>query len=439
MSKRISSFQVILLCVFGAIGVAGILIFALATAGNGGNSIAPVTVWGTFDQTTVKEILRTAAEQDQRLTQVTYVQKNPATFEQDLANALASGQGPDLFIMRSDEALYDQSKVYAIPYGTLSQSQFSSAFVDGSVPYLSDNGVLALPLFVDPLVLYWNKDELATGGIAQPPQYWDQLPAMMQQLVKKDSAGNLQKEGIALGTYQNINAAKDILAMLIQQAGGQIVARNAAGQYVPALSLGGGASISAQSALNFYTEFANPSQTDYTWNDAQPSARQAFAAGNLAMYIGYASEEPLILTANPNLNFSASSAPQVRSDQNSIDAGTVYGIAVVRTSPNLQSALTVAYLLASAPVDQALSEVLGLAPARRDVIAASTSSAPYAQLFDKMALVTRTWADPDPSQTAPIFQAMIEDTDSGAASAVDAIGRANQQIGNLLPQQQQSQ
>jgi hypothetical protein len=112
---------------------------------------------------------------------------------------------------------------------------------------------------------------------------------------------------------------------------------------------------------------------------------------------------------------------------------------VVRSSTNLQSALTIAYLLASAPVDQALSETLGLAPARRDVIAASTSTAPYAQLFNKMALITHTWPDPDPVQTGPVFQAMIEDTDSGAANVDDAIGRANQQIGNLLPQQQQSQ
>jgi ABC-type glycerol-3-phosphate transport system substrate-binding protein len=439
MSKKISTFQIILLAVFGAIGVAGILVFALATAGSGGGGVSPVTIWGTFDAATVKEVLRSAAEEDSRLSQVTYVQKDPATFEQDLANALASGNGPDLFILRSDEALYDQDKLYVIPYSSLSQSQFQSTFVNAGNTYLSANGVLGLPILVDPLVLYWNTDDLATAGIAEPPQYWNQVPTMTAQLVQEDDAGNLQKEALALGTYQNITGAKDILSLLIEQAGGQVVELNAAGQYVPGLSQGGGASQAALSALEFYTEFANPSQADYTWNDAQPEASQAFAAGNLAMYIGYASEEPQILAANPNLSFGAARVPQVSSTQNSIDAGGAYAIAVARNSPNLSSALTVAYLIAGAPVDQALSQALGLPPARRDVIAESTSTVADTQLFNKMALITQTWADPDPSQTGPIFQAMIEDTDSGALKPQDAIGRADQQIEDLLSQDQQSQ
>lgn len=439
MNKKISTFQLILLTVFGAIGVAGILVFALATAGGGGGGVSPVTIWGTFDQTTIKEILRTAAEQDSRLSQVTYVQKNPATFEQDLANALASGNGPDLFILRGDEALYDEAKVYAIPYSSLSESQFQSTFVDAGDVYLTQNGVLGIPLFVDPLVLYWNSDDLATAGLAQPPQYWDQLPTMVPQLVQRDNAGNLQREAIALGTFQNISAAKDILSMLIEQAGGQIVSLNSSGQYIPGLAQGGGASQSALSALQFYTEFANPSQTDYTWNDAQTPAEQEFAAGTLGMYLGYASEQSQIIASNPNLNFSAAPVPQVRSDTNSIDAGKVYAIAVARNTSNISSALTVAYLIASAPVDQALSLGLGLAPARRDVIAASTSTVADTKLFEQMALITRTWADPDPSQTGPIFQAMIEDTDSGSLKPSDAVGRASQQINNLLSQVPQSQ
>ena len=439
MSKGLSIFQIILLTVFGAIGVAGILVFALATAGGGGGGVSPVTVWGTFDQAIVKEVLRTAAEQDSRLSQVTYVQKSPATFEQDLANALASGKGPDIFILPADEALYDENKVYPIAYSSLSQSQFQGTFVDAADTYLSPSGILAIPMFVDPLVLYWNRDVLATAGIAQPPRYWDQVPGMVAQLVQKDNAGNLQKEAIALGTYQNIPGAKDILAMLIEQAGGQIVGLNSSGQYVTGLAQGGGASQGALTALQFYTEFANPSQNDYTWNDAQPNAQQAFAAGNLGLYIGYASEQPRILAANPNLNFAVAPVPQVRSDANSIDAGGAYALAITRNDPNLSSALTVAYLLASAPVDQALSQALGLAPARRDVIAASTSTVGSTQLFDQMALITHTWADPDPSQTDPIFQAMIEDTDSGALKPQDAIGRANQQLNNLLSQVQPSQ
>lgn len=436
MNKRISTFQMILLCVFGAIGVAGILIFALATAGGSGSTVGPVTIWGTFDATAVKTVLRAAAVQDSRLSQVTYVQQNPATYEQTLANALASGSGPDIFIMPGDETLYDEDKVGVIPYSSLPQSQFESTFVSADDVYLTPSGVLALPILVDPLVLYWNPSAFANVGIPQAPNYWDEVPTMVQALTKRDDAGNLQAEGIALGTYENISGAKDILSMLIEQAGGQIDAQNAVGVYQPTLAQGGGASQSALGALEFYTEFANPSQSDYSWNDAQPSALQAFAAGNLAMYVGYASEESQIVAANPNLDFMATSTPQVRDSSAAVDGGEVYALAISRQSKNLESALTVAYLLSSEPVDQALSQALGLPPARRDAIADSTSTTGYTQLFGRMALITDTWTDPDPSQTDPIFQAMIDDTDSGAMTADDAIGRANQQIGDLLSQSQ---
>jgi ABC-type glycerol-3-phosphate transport system substrate-binding protein len=438
MKGKSSTFQIILLCAFGALGVAAVLIFALATAGNSGGGISPVTMWGTLDATTMKNVLRAAAEQDNRLSEVTYVQKDPSTFETDLANALASGTGPDLFILRGDEAYNDASKVYTIPYSSLTQSQFQTTFVGGASQFLSQNGVIGIPILVDPLVLYWNTDSLATAGIAQPPQYWDQVPGDIEQLTQKDNSGTLKTQGIALGTYQNIDAAKDILAMFIQQAGGQITAQNAAGTVVPALSSGGSASNAATQALEFYTEFANPSQPDYSWNDAQVDARQAFAAGTLSMYVGYASEQPLIVAANPNLTFAAASVPQIRNSQTSVDEGVVYGIAIPRNGPNLSSALTIAYLIASEPVDAALSESYGLAPARRDAISATslstTSVSADLPLFDKMALVVHSWYDPDPSQTGPIFQAMIEDTESGAIQAQDAIGRANQQIGNLLQQ-----
>jgi ABC-type glycerol-3-phosphate transport system substrate-binding protein len=105
--KRSSPFQIVLLAVFGALGVAGVLIFALVVGGGNTTSVGQVTVWGTFDESRIQAVLRAAAETDDRLTGVTYVRKDSATYESDLVNALASGTGPDLFFLRDDWALYD--------------------------------------------------------------------------------------------------------------------------------------------------------------------------------------------------------------------------------------------------------------------------------------------------------------------------------------------
>jgi ABC-type glycerol-3-phosphate transport system substrate-binding protein len=434
MEKKISSFQIILLAVFGAVGVGAVLIFALAVGGNSNSAVGSVTIWGTFDQSTMTTVLRTAADSDTQLAQVTYIQKDPTTYEANLANALASGTGPDLIIMSQDEAIHDGSKVYPILYSRLSQSDFENTFVGAANPFLSTSGTLGLPILVDPLVLYWNRDMLASAGIAQPPQYWDELSAMSQAITKTSDDGTIKTSTIALGTYTNIDSAKDIIALLIMQAGGSVTTLDSSGHLIAGLSQGGSASGAAQSALNFYTEFANPSQATYTWSQALPDARQAFAAGNLAMYIGYASEEPLIRATNPNLNFAVAPVPQVRNTKTSIDEGRVYALSIPRNAHNPQGALTVAFLLDAADVGSDLSVALGIPSARRDVLSSAIAQNGSGDdtLFSQMALITRTWNDPDPSQTGGIFQAMIEDTESGAVQLPAAIQRADQQIGNLL-------
>lgn len=122
---KMSSFQIILLCIFGAFAVAGILIFAFLVGSNSGSTIGAVTIWGPFDDVAVQTIIRQLSENDSRLRQVTYVKKNPETFESDLTNALASGTGPDLYILRNDYSVVDSAKIAPIPYTSFSKEQYS--------------------------------------------------------------------------------------------------------------------------------------------------------------------------------------------------------------------------------------------------------------------------------------------------------------------------
>ena len=447
MDRKISTFQIILLSSFGAIGVAAVLIFALAVGGNSNGSVGKIVIWGTLDQTTFSTLLRKEADNDPRLAEVSYVQKDPADYEAQLADALASGTGPDIFIMSSDEAVADAGKTYEIPYTSLSASQFGNTFVSAATPYLATNGIVAIPILIDPLILYSNRDVLASAGVAQPPSYWDELPGIASSITQKSDDGSIQKSAIAMGTYKNIDSAKDLLSLLIMQAGGEITAKDTEGHEVAALAQSGNSSTAVQSALRFYTEFADPSQPDYTWSDALPNARQALGSGELAMYVGYASEAPLIMATNPNLNLGVSLIPQIRSMQSVTDNGRVYGLAISRHSTNIAGAQTVVFLLAQAQDEADISVAFGMPAARLDVLKASlpdSQSAAFTELGASLsatqivvesALATKTWIDPDPTQTDPIFQAMIEDTESGASNIPDAIGKANEKLSALLGQQ----
>ncbi|HWP61016.1 MAG TPA: hypothetical protein VN495_00220, partial [Candidatus Paceibacterota bacterium] len=88
--KHHSLFQIILLCVFGAIAVAGVLVFSLAIGGGGsGASIGKVVIWGTLDKTAFDAVLQEVFQANPDMQGVSYVQKDAATYQSQLADALA--------------------------------------------------------------------------------------------------------------------------------------------------------------------------------------------------------------------------------------------------------------------------------------------------------------------------------------------------------------
>ena len=363
---------------------------------------------------------------------VSYVQKDPLTFDSTLTSALAAGNGPDLFLMTQDQALEDTGEVVVFPYTDISVTQYQNAFVQGADAFLVPSGIVALPIAADPLVLYWNKDMLATAGYSEPPKYWDQIFDMATKLTQRDDAGNIQKSAIALGEYRNIDDAKDILAALILQAGGTITAFDSTGKLSSALSKAGinNSEPAAETALRFYTEFADPSKSDYSWNGSLPEASQDFAQGNLALYIGYASEETLLKKENPNLNFAVAALPQVRNATHSVDVARVYGLAVTRTSKNIGGAKTVAETLAVTANSLAYANAFNLSSARRDVLAMQSTG--DTSLFNAATIMSYSWTDPEPEKTGSLFQAMIDNTTSGSMLIGDAVGRADAQMTQVI-------
>src|SRR5665213_263150 len=171
--KKLSIFQITLLSVFGACAVAGVLIFAIATSSAKSSSVGPVIIWGTVDGSTFTAMIQNAANTYPALSQVTYIEKDSTTYDTTLTQALAAGTGPDIFLIGQDEAVEDSGEAVVLPYASVSVTQFQNVFIQAADPFLVPTGVVALPVAADPLVLYWNKDLLATNGYSEPPQYWN--------------------------------------------------------------------------------------------------------------------------------------------------------------------------------------------------------------------------------------------------------------------------
>lgn len=430
-----STFQLFVTSLFVAFTIFGVGVFALFGGALGGGGVGAVVVWGTEGQETVTGVLDVLRAQDKSLQDVTYVQKDEASYRSELLNAMASGRGPDLFIVAQSDMYAFSDKIIPISYGTISQSNFVSSYVDMGQLFLTSYGALALPFTIDPLVMYWNRDLFAGAGISQTPRSWNEFLNVAPKITSLDATKSVTRSAVALGEWGNVVHAKEILSALFMQAGDSIVVRgsNNALESVFGVSAETSAVGPAESALRFYTEFANPSKTTYSWNKSLPRSDGAFVGGQLAVYFGFASEYPSIVERNPNLRFGVAVVPQLSSGAR-ITSGRLTGLAIPRTARNVSGATVVAQKLSSREAAAALFTATGFPPVRRD-LALDTSSSAVAATFVESALIARGWQDPDPTATDAIFKTMIESVVSGRSDPATAVGEAAIEFSQLTPRQ----
>lgn len=431
-----SAFQTIVIGIFVTLVVGGVGIFALFGGFGNKDTLGRVVVWGTADQTQMDTVLSNLTQKDKALQDVVYIAKKPASYESELINAIAAGTGPDLIFLSQQDIGILSDKVTPIPYKAVSQSTFVTSYIDEGQLFLTPAGSLALPFIIDPLVMYWNRDTFTGVGQAQPPQYWNDLISLAPKITSLDAGGNIRKSAVGLGTWDNVNNAKAVLSALMMQSGDFITNRNAAGTLVPVLGARpNGSNVSpASEALRFYTDFANPSKTTYSWNRSLPSSYTAFTSGDLAMYFGFASEYRPISERNPNLRFGVATLPQLQGASAKITSGNLVGLAIARGSQNPNGALAAAIKLTSGSAAAAVAQQLTLPPVRRDV-QTDTSASAAAAVFIQSALMSRSWADPNVTVTNGLFKEMIESVISGRASSEQAVFDAASAMRQLLPNQ----
>jgi ABC-type glycerol-3-phosphate transport system substrate-binding protein len=431
-----STFQLIVVSVFVGFIIVGVGVFAIFGGAFGGAGIGAVTVWGTQPQEEVDYLLDSMRSVDSSLQEVRYAEQKPETYEQVLLNAMASGTGPDLMLVTQEQLGAFSDKVVPIPFGTLSQSQFLGSYIDEGQLFLTPQGSLALPFAVDPLVMYWNRDLFAGAGIAQPPQYWSEFTAAngLPTKINAYSSAQITRSAVALGVWDNVTNAKAVLSTLFMQAGEFVTGRNAQGALLATFGQSGNAgSAPAESALRFYTEFANPSKTTYSWNRSLPRSADAFAGGTLAVYFGFASEYGSIAEQNPNLRFAVSLMPQLQGSGVPLTYGRLTGLAIPRSARNIPGAAVVAQKLTSATAAGVMATRTGRPSARRDVPLDTASSA-AADVFSRSALISRGWVDPSNKATDAVFKTMIESVVSGRSEPATAVSDGAQEFTRLLPQ-----
>ncbi|MBI4136186.1 MAG: extracellular solute-binding protein [Candidatus Vogelbacteria bacterium] len=449
--KNFSTFQLVVIGLFLLFLIIGTLIFAGILPGfrpPAGGAAGELAVWGTVPETALRPIIDQFNKDYKDYFTLRYEEKASANFEREFVEAKADNRAPDLLFLPHELAFTQRARLAPLPPDFFSLRQFRDTFIDAGELLTDGAGVLALPLVVDPLVMYYNKNLLAEAGLPSPPRTWTEFKVKSLALTTLDSRRNITRSAAALGETKNIAQAKDLLAMLFLQAGNPIVGRTAAGgAYVSQLNQSFGAALKpAVAVLDFYTQFADPARPNYSWNRSLPEARQAFIRGQTVFYFGYASEYSTITRENPHLAFDVASVPQAEDNQPKLVLGRLLFLAAVRGGQRAAAAGQAAAAFAGPKFAGALAEALFLPPARRDLLGRAPASPaspnrgepaggpanPVMAIFYRAAILARAWPDPDPAATKKIFETMIESVVTGRLRSTEAVAEADRQLQALL-------
>lgn len=296
----------------------------LILSGCGEPKVTPYSVnleiWGVFDDSDALENLFSQyRELDPYVREITYRKLSPDTYKTDLLNALAAGTGPDIFMMRNSWQGAFGDKLVSAPPALISEKKFRDTFVDVvSDDFLTSEGkILAAPLSVDTLALYYNKDLFNAAGIAEPPKTWEELIGLVPKLTKIDTFGNINRSAISLGTGDNINRSTDVLLSLMLQMGAN---SSDTGFF------GGTAS---NKAFKFYNQFSQLGSPNYTWSPRQHYSIDAFYEGSLGMTINYSYQYDVFRQKNAKLNFAVAPLPQF-TGQAPVNFANYWGLAVAK-------------------------------------------------------------------------------------------------------------
>lgn len=425
--------QVIILIIFAIFIIVGVLVFAdiipTPKTAQEKQLEGRLTLWGTLPKDIMAEVIDKAVTDNYKGLTVTYVQRTPETFANSIIEALAAGVGPDLVILPDNLFIRFKSKIQPFTMEEFSERQFLDNYADGGSIFVVDQTVYALPVSIDPMVMYYNKDMLATAGISSMPKYWDEFLTLAPILTKRTETNEIIKSAVAFGEFRNVTNAKDIIATLIIQTGNPIIQSTPTG-LVPTLS--GIQDIpSAERSFQFFTDFADPAKPTYSWNRSLPESKSAFTSNNLAFYFGYASEIGDIRAKNPNLNFDVAQMPQIRDAARKLTFGKVSGIAVFKNSRQQPQAFLTAQLIASSAASELIAKSMDVSPANRSLLGVKQKD-PFLQIFYSSALISKTWLDLEPAKTTVVFQKAIDSILSGQASVAGATSRLNGEFSLLV-------
>ncbi len=323
--NRIKKLLIIAGIAVGVIVLIIIILFAVSKIGGGKDSEnVSLTYWGVWEDASVIQPIIDDYERQHPNVKINYQKqdiKSLGDYTKRLTARIEKGDGPD--IVRYHSSWVPQLKSYLLPFpkNIVESTKLETDYYKTVQRDMKSSGAYyGIPLGIDTLSLFVNTTLLKQIG-SPPPTTMDDLASVARQLTVPED-GKIRTSGVALGTFDNIAHAPDIISMFILQDGGDW--RRPAGS----------ARISTERSLEFYTYFSSDKIDSKTWDDTLDNSKLAFAKGNLGLYFGYSWDIFEIKAINPDLQFKVVKVPNVAGGRkNTVASYWVEGVSAKSKSP----------------------------------------------------------------------------------------------------------
>lgn len=398
---------------------------------------AHLEIWGVYDELGAFREIIDAYQKENKHISISYIKKSFLDYEKELVNAFAGDSGPDIWLMHNTWLPKHKDKIKETPVGDefLSFNTFRETFVDVVEKDLGeDNKIYGIPLYVDTLALFYNKDLLNSAGISSPPETWEDFVDDLDKLVKKNKWGRIEQAGAALGTAENVNRSTDILALLMLQNGTKMVSEDKkTATFDRSIYIGEESYYPGRDALRFYTDFSNPSKTVYTWNRQISYSVDAFVEGEVAIMFNYSHHIPTIKARAPYLNFGVAAMPQLKDRNFDVNYANYWAFTVSKKIDSYvanEAWKFIIYLSRKENVQKYL-ENAKRPTARRDLVDWQKDDLDLG-VFAKQSLSAQSWYQVNSNDIETILAEAIESVVLGKDTVDGVISKAAAQVSLLM-------
>jgi len=429
----------------------------------------PITLvyWRVFDGKDAFDDIINAYRASHPFINFEYRKLRYEEYEQELLEAFAEDRGPDIFSIHNTWVNAYKSKITPVPAKiTMAYQTSSGGFGQAaevslkekssiSLKQLRDNfpdiiakdivltdydenikknvqNIYGLPLSLDTMVMFYNRDLLNAAKIPQAPANWRDFQQAVAKLTKQDKDGNLIQSGTALGTSNNVERSFDIVSLLMMQNGTKMTDEKGSISFdkMPT-GLSGRSVPPGQEALIFYTDFASPSKEVYSWNESMQNNLTAFTQGKVAFFFGYSYHIPTIRANAPKLNLGIAKMPQIEGAPE-INYANYWFEVISKKSPNQAAAWDfVQFATDAAQVSKYLNKAKRPA-ALRSLIATQIDDLDMGT-FAAQTLTAESWYRGNNSTGAEdAFASMISSVVNKEVEIKDAIDLAARRVANTL-------